>query len=165
MNNSLGPAGRIGQFFIESKLTPLLVIGALALGVIAVLETPREEEPQIIVPIFDVFVRLPGASPGEVESRITMPLEKRAWEIPGVEYVYSASMPGLALVTVRFMVGKDQERSLVKVYEKLVSGLDRMPEDASPPLVRTRTIDDVPIFALTLRSESSSTRPDSLPWG
>ncbi|MEJ2085354.1 MAG: efflux RND transporter permease subunit, partial [Acidobacteriota bacterium] len=152
MTTALGPAGRIGRFFIESKLTPLLVIGALALGFIAVVETPREEEPQIVVPIFDVFVGLPGASPSEVESRITLPLEKRAWEIPGVEYVYSASMPGMALVTVRFTVGADQERSLVKLYEKLVSSLDRKLEDATPPLVRTRTIDDVPVYGLTLSS-------------
>ena len=154
MSVGLGPAGRIGRFFIESKLTPLLVVGALALGFIAVLETPREEEPQIVVPIFDVFVGLPGASPGEVETRVTVPLEKRVWEIPGVEYVYSASMPGVALVTVRFLVGSDQERSLVKVYDKLVSGLDRMPDDASPPLVQTRTIDDVPVFGITLSSHA-----------
>ena len=152
MTASIGPAGRIGRFFIESKLTPLLVIGALILGGIAISKTAREEEPQIVVPIFDLFVRLPGATPAEVETRITMPLEKRAREIPGVEYVYSASMPGTAMVTIRFSVGEDQERSLVKVYEKLVSGLDRMPQDATPPLVRTRTIDDVPVFGLTLSS-------------
>lgn len=115
MFTGIGPAGRIGHFFIESKLTPLLVIAALAVGAFAVMLTPREEEPQIVVPIVDLFVGLPGASPAEVENRVTIPLEKRMWEIPGVEYVYSVSRPGMAMVTVRFYVGEDHERSLVKV--------------------------------------------------
>ncbi len=153
----LGPAGRIGRFFINSKLTPLLVIAALGLGLIAVQLTPREEEPQIIVPIVDLFVGLPGASPTEVESRVTRPLEKRMWEIPGVEYVYSTSTPGVAMVTVRFLVGEDQEWSLVKVYDQLASGLDEMPAGATPPLVKPRSIDDVPVLALTLYLATRST--------
>ncbi|RMG47324.1 MAG: efflux RND transporter permease subunit [Acidobacteria bacterium] len=152
MFTGIGPAGRIGHFFIESKLTPLLVAAALAVGAFAVVLTPREEEPQIVVPMVDLFVGLPGASPAEVENRVTIPLEKRMWEIPGVEYVYSVSRPGMAMVTVRFYVGEDQERSLVKVYEKLVSGMDRMPAGATPPLVKVRTIDDVPVLGLTLWS-------------
>ena len=156
MTQKLGPAGKIGQFFIGSKLTPLLVIAALGLGGLATTLTPREEEPQIVVPIVDLFVGLPGAAPAEVEHRVTIPLEKRMWEIPGVEYVYSASMPGLAMVTVRFKVGDDQEDSLVKVYDRLASGLDHMPAGSSPPLVKTRTIDDVPVLALTLWSETYS---------
>ncbi len=147
---TLGPAGLIGRFFIGSKLTPLLVVAALGLGAIAVSLTPREEEPQIVVPIVDLFVGLPGAGPAEVENRVTVPLEKRLWQIPGVEYVYAASMPGAAMVTVRFLVGDDQERSLVKVYDQLASGLDAMPAGATPPLIKPRTIDDVPVLALTL---------------
>jgi multidrug efflux pump subunit AcrB len=154
MTAGLGPAGRIGRFFIDSKLTPLLMIAALALGLLAVVSTPREEEPQIVVPMVDLFVGLAGALPDEVENRVTVPLEKRMWEIPGVEYVYSTSMRGMALVTVRFFVGEDPERSLVKVYEKLASGWDRIPAGATPPLVKVRSIDDVPVLALTLWSET-----------
>ena len=152
MKESSGPAGRISHFFIESKLTPLIVIAALLLGVFAVMNTPREEEPQIVVPMVDLFVGLAGSDPAEVESRVTIPLEKRMWEIPGVEYVYSSSMPGMAMVTVRFFVGADPERSLVKLYDKLAGNMDRMPSGATPPLVKLRTIDDVPILALTFWS-------------
>ena len=106
MNASIGPAGHIGRLFINSKLTPLMVVGALALGALAISYTPREEEPQIIVPIVDIFIGLPGGVPEEVENRITVPLEKRMWEIPGVEFVYSNSRPGGAMITVRFLVGR-----------------------------------------------------------
>ncbi|HEX6200293.1 MAG TPA: efflux RND transporter permease subunit, partial [Thermoanaerobaculia bacterium] len=153
MSEGLGPAGRIGRFSIRSKLTPLLVVAALALGAMAVYLTPREEEPQIVVPIVDLFVAMPGASPAEVENRVTVPLEKRMWEIPGVEYVYSVSRPHGALVTVRFLVGAEQQDSLVKVYEKVASGIDRIPAGVGFPLVKLRTIDDVPILALTLWSD------------
>jgi multidrug efflux pump subunit AcrB len=152
MTNGIGPAGKLGRFFIDSKLTPLLVVAALALGALAISLTPREEEPQIIVPMVNVFVGLPGASPTEVENRVTVPLEKRMWEIPGVEYVYSTSMPSTSLVTVRFFVGEDQQQSLVKVYDKLASGLDRIPPGATTPLVKVRSIDDVPVLGLTLWS-------------
>ncbi len=151
-SHGIGPAGRIAQFFIDSKLTPLLVIASIALGAFAVVLTPREEEPQIVVPMVDIFVGLPGASPEEVENRVTIPLERRMWEIPGVEYVYSASMPNVSMVTVRYYVGQDIERSLVKLYDKLASGLDTMPQGATPPLVKLRSIDDVPVLGLTLWS-------------
>ncbi len=153
MTPGLGPAGKVAHFFIDSKLTPLLIIASLLLGAFAVVLTPREEEPQIVVPMVDIFVGLPGAAPREVENRVTVPLEKRMWEIPGVEYVYSGSMPSVAMVTVRFKVGEDQERSLVKIYDKLASGLDRMPPGATPPLIKTRSIDDVPVLGLTLWSD------------
>ncbi len=152
MKGGLGPAGKLGQFFINSKLTPLLIIASLILGVFAVTLTAREEEPQIVVPMVDIFVGLPGASPQEVENRVTIPLEKRMWEIPGVEYVYSASMPSMAMVTVRFVVGEDMERSLVKLYDKLAGSMDRAPAGATPPLVKLRSIDDVPVLGLTLWS-------------
>jgi multidrug efflux pump subunit AcrB len=150
----LGPAGRIGRMFIDSKLTPLMVVAALIVGVFAVTLTPREEEPQIVVPMVDLFIGLPGASPEEVENRVTIPVEKRMWEIPGVEYVYSASMPGVSMVTVRFYVGEDMERSLVKLYDKIAGGMDRMPHGATPPLVKMRSIDDVPVLGLTLWSHA-----------
>ena len=147
-------AGKLGQTFMESKVTPLLVIASLFLGLIALVKTPREEEPQIVVPMVDVMVGLPGASPAEVETRLSKPLEKMFWEVPGVEYVYSISRPEGALVIVRFKVGEDMEHSLVKLYNKIFYNLDQMPAGATPPLVKLRSIDDVPILALTLWSDS-----------
>ncbi|RMH35876.1 MAG: efflux RND transporter permease subunit [Nitrospirae bacterium] len=139
--------------FVDSKLTPLIVLASLLLGLFAILATPREEEPQIIVPMMDVFVEMPGASIQEVESRVTIPMEKKLMEIPGVEYVYSISMPGLSMAVVRFYVGEDEEDSLVKLYNKLYSNFDLIPPGATQPLVKPRSIDDVPILALTLWGE------------
>lgn len=148
----LGPAGHVGRFFVDNPLSPLLVVASLALGALALALTPREEEPQIVVPMVDLFLAMPGSEVAEVERRLTQPIERRLAEIPGVEYVYSTSMPGRALVTARFRVGDDPERSLVKVHDQLAAGLDRMPSGAPPPLVRSRSIDDVPVLALTLSS-------------
>ena len=106
MSQPRGMAGRLAAAFIDSRLTPLIIIAAIALGVLAVVALPREEEPQIIVPMIDVFVQMPGASPAEVEQRVTRPLEKLLWEVPGVEYLYSTSSPGLSMVVVRFYVGQ-----------------------------------------------------------
>ncbi|HVY45197.1 MAG TPA: efflux RND transporter permease subunit, partial [Minicystis sp.] len=152
----LGLAGRIARAFIHSKLTPLLLVASVVLGAFAVWKLPREEEPQIIVPMCDVFVRMPGASAKEVEQRVTTPLERLLWEIPGVEYVYSTSSPGLASVIVRFYVGEDEERSMVRLQDKLAAHLDVIPPGASPPLVKPRSIDDVPVLALTLWSRRYS---------
>jgi multidrug efflux pump subunit AcrB len=143
-------AGRIAHSFIQSKLTPLLIVGALLLGVFSVLQLPREEEPQIVVPMLDVFVQMPGASAQEVEQRATVPMEKLIREIPGVEYVYSISHPGLSLVIVRFYVGTKEDDAIVKTYNKLYSNFDRIPPGVSQPLIKVRSIDDVPILALTL---------------
>ncbi len=149
----LGMAGRVAAAFVHSKLTPLVVVASIMLGLMAVLALPREEEPQIVVPMVDVFVELPGATPTEVEQRITRPLEKLVWEVPGVEYVYSTSSPGRAMVIVRFEVGHDQDRALVRLNEKLHANADRIPPGARGPLVKARSIDDVPILAMTLWSE------------
>ena len=97
MTIKLGPAGKISTYFINSKLTPLIIIASILLGIAAVIALPREEEPQIIVPMIDVFVQMPGASAKEVEQRVTKPMEKLLWEIPGVEYIYSTSMPGMSM--------------------------------------------------------------------
>ncbi len=145
-----GLAGRMAAAFINSRLTPLIILAAIALGVVAVLALPREEEPQIIVPMIDVFVQMPGASPAEVEQRVTRPLEKLLWEMPGVEYLYSTSSPGLALVVVRFYVGQAEEAAIVRLNEKIAAHMDRLPPGVSPPLVKPRSIDDVPIMAVTL---------------
>jgi multidrug efflux pump subunit AcrB len=150
MTARLGLAGRLAATFIPSKLTPLLIIGSMALGAFAIIALPREEEPQIIVPMVDVFVAFPGASPAEVEQRVTRPMEKLLWEVPGVEYVYSTSSPGQSLVIVRFLVGEDEERALVRLNQKLQANFDRIPPGASPPIVKPRSIDDVPVVAVTL---------------
>ena len=151
--HKLGPAGKFAHYWIDSKLTPLVIAGSLLLGVFAVLKLPREEEPQIIVPMVDVFVQMPGASAREVEERVTKPMEKLLWEIPGVEYLYSTSSPGMATVIVRFLVGQDEEKSIVRLNQKLAANMDRIPPGATPPLVKPRSIDDVPILALTLWSK------------
>ncbi len=154
-NTASGPAGKIAAYFINSKLTPLVIIASILLGIAAVIALPREEEPQIIVPMIDVFVQMPGASAKEVEQRVTKPMEKLLWEIPGVEYVYSTSMPGMSMAIVRFLVGQDEERSIVRLQTKLTSNFDRIPHSVSPPLIKPRYIDDVPILALTFHSEDA----------
>jgi len=148
----LGIAGRIAAAFIGSRLTPLFIIASVLLGVGAVLLLPREEEPQIVVPMVDVFVRMPGASAKEVENRVTRPMEELLWEIPGVEYVYSTTSPGQSMAIVRFKVGEDEEKSIVRLNQKLYANFDRIPPGATQPLVKPRSIDDVPILALTLSS-------------
>ena len=156
MNEQPGPAGLMARVFISSKLTPLIISASILLGLGAVLLLPREEEPQIIVPMIDVFVQMPGASAQEVEERVTKPMEKLLWEVPGVEYIYSTSSPGFAMAVVRFYVGQDEEKSIVRLNQKMFANFDLIPPGASPPLVKPRSIDDVPILALTL----SSTRYD-----
>jgi len=149
----LGLAGRMAQAFIDSRLTPLLIIASLLLGLFAIVATPREEEPQIIVPMMDVFVQMPGANAREVEERVTIPMEKKLMEIPGVEYVYTTSSPGQGFAVVRFKVGEDEEKSIVKLYNKMYANFDLIPPGASTPLIKPRSIDDVPILALTLWSD------------
>ncbi len=148
-----GIAGRIASAFIESRLTPLIVIASILIGAGAVVLLPREEEPQIIVPMIDVFVQMPGASAREVEERVTKPMEKLLWEIPGVEYIYSTSAPGQSMAIVRFKVGEDEEKSIVRLNQKMFANFDLIPPGASTPLVKPRSIDDVPILALTLSSD------------
>jgi multidrug efflux pump subunit AcrB len=151
-SSHLGLAGRVARTFINSKLTPLIVIASVLLGAFAVIMLPREEEPQIKVPMVDVMVAMPGFSAKEVEERATRPMEKLLWEIPGVEYIYSTSRPGESLVIVRFKVGEDMERSIVKLNQKLQQNFDRIPHGVSAPLVKAKSIDDVPILALTFHS-------------
>jgi multidrug efflux pump subunit AcrB len=150
----LGIAGRLASTFIDSKLTPLFVLFALALGALAVIVTPREEEPQIKVPMIDVFASLPGRGSVEVERQIASPLEKAFWSIPGAEYVYSTSSPGRAFLVVRFRVGEDPDRALVRVRSKLDALAGDWPRDLPPPLVKPRSIDDVPVWAMTFWSRT-----------
>ena len=143
----------IVRAFIDSKLTPLTILAALCLGIFAIVATPREEEPQIIVPMIDVFVELPGASIKEMEQRVTIPMEKKLAEIHGVEYIYSTTAPGLTMAIVRFYVGENEEDAIVRLYNKLYSNFDLIPPGASQPLIKPRSIDDVPILSLTLWSD------------
>ena len=147
-----GFAGRLAAAFIESKLTPIAVVASILLGGFSVLLLPREEEPQIKVPMIDVMVAMPGATAREVENRVTRPMENLLWEIPGVEYLYSTSSPGGSMSIVRFKVGTDMEAALVRLNQKLQANFDRVPHGASQPLVKPRTIDDVPVLALTFHS-------------
>jgi len=149
MSEYQGAAGKIAGFFINSKLTPLIIIASILLGLAAVIALPREEEPQIIVPMIDIFVSMPGASAKEVEDRVTKPMEKLLWEIPGVEYIYSTSSPGRSMAIVRFYVGQNEEESIVRLQSKLLANYDRIPPFVSQPLIKPRYIDDVPILALT----------------
>lgn len=151
-NPHLGIAGRIAAAFIDSKLTPLVVIASVLLGAAAIVLLPREEEPQIKVPMVDVMVAMPGSTAKEIEERATRPMEKLLWEVPGVEYLYSTSRDSESLVIVRFKVGEDPERSLVKITEKLRSNFDRIPMGVTMPIVKPKSIDDVPILALTFHS-------------
>jgi multidrug efflux pump subunit AcrB len=153
-HGSQGLAGLLAKAFVDSKLTPLFILASILLGLLAVSLLPREEEPQIKVPMIDVMAGVPGFSAEEVEKRVTAPMEKLIWEIPGVEYVYSISRPEEALVIVRFLVGEDVEKSLVKLNQKLQSNFDRIPPGVSFPLLKPRSIDDVPILALTFHSST-----------
>src|SRR5512137_2417087 len=153
MQETVGFSGRIARAFLTSKLTPILVIASLLLGALAVAITSREEEPQIVVPMMDIFVAYPGATAHEVEERVTKPLERKLWEIDGVEYVYSITRPGMSMAIVRFYVGQNSEDSIVKLYNKLMSNADLVPAGVMQPLIKPRSIDDVPVFAATLWSE------------
>ncbi len=150
----LGISGRFASIWINSKLTPLFIVASIFLGIFAVINLPREEEPQIIVPMIDIFVAMPGASAKEVEMRVTTPMEKLLWEIPGVEYVYTTSSPGMSMAIVRFYVGENEEDSIVRLNQKMSANFDLIPAGASPPLIKPRSIDDVPILALTLWSDA-----------
>ncbi|ESU20728.1 multidrug resistance protein AcrB/AcrD/AcrF family protein [Flavobacterium cauense R2A-7] len=148
-----GISGKIANFFINSKLTILLMVALMMIGVYSSFLIPREEEPQINVPMADVMVGYPGASPAEVESRVVKPLEKVISNIKGVEHVHSMAMNGQAMLIVQFYVGEDIERSYVKLYDELNKNAMNLPQGVMQPMVKTRSIDDVPMLGLTLWSE------------
>ncbi|SDO40868.1 efflux RND transporter permease subunit [Desulforhopalus singaporensis] len=147
--NTSGFAGRLASAFVASKLTPLFIAASLLLGLLATVLLPREEEPQIKVPMIDVMVSMPGAPPKEVEQRLTIPMEKLLYELPGVEYIYSTSMAGQSLLVVRFYVGENLENSIVRLNQKLATNFDRIPHSVNMPIIKPHAIDDVPIMALT----------------
>ncbi len=150
--HKLGLAGSLAKVFINSPLSPLLLFAFLALGVFGLVMTPRQEDPQISVPMVDIFFSYPGASAEQVASLATDPLERLMSEIPGVDHVYSMSQRDGAIVTVQFEVGEELGPSLVKLNDKIQSNVDKIPPGVSPPLIRPKGVDDVPVVTLTLWS-------------
>ena len=150
---NLGMAGNIANFFIDSPLTPLLFFAALFIGLIGLIYTPRQEDPQISVPMIDIFIQYSGASAEDVANLAIAPLEGMMKEIPGVKHIYSASQHDQGIVTVRFKVNEEMGPSIVKVHDKLQSNMDKMPPGVSMPLVKPKGIDDVPVVTLTLWAE------------
>ncbi|HNB34273.1 MAG TPA: efflux RND transporter permease subunit, partial [Bacteroidia bacterium] len=148
-----GIAGKIAASFLRSKLTILLMVVFLLIGTYATMHIPREEEPQIEVPMADIFIGYPGAAPQEIESKVVAPMEKIISNIKGVEYVYSTSMKEKAMLIVQFYVGEDVERSLVKLYNEIMKNMDKVPQGVTMPLIKSRAIDDVPVLGLTVWSE------------
>ncbi len=153
LNPELGIAGSTARQFINSPVTPLLMMAFLAIGLLGLFFTPRQEDPKISVPMVDIYVQYPGASAEQVTSLVTDPLERIMSEIPGVRHVYSATKRGANIVTVRFLVGENLGESIVKVHDKLQSNLDMIPPGVSMPLVKPVGIDDVPIVTVTLWSK------------
>ncbi|MHC4972412.1 MAG: efflux RND transporter permease subunit [Planctomycetota bacterium] len=150
-----GIVQRIVRAFVVGPLSPLLLVVSALAGIVAVLATPREEEPQIVVPMADVFVTFPGASAEEVEKLVATPLEKLLWQIDGVEHVYSISERDRAVVTVRFFVGEDRERALIRLQSRIDANRDRVPPGVTGWIVKPVEIDDVPIVTLTLWSPTA----------
>ena len=155
-DQELGIAGRITRQFINSPVTPLLMMAFLAIGLLGLIFTPRQEDPKISVPMVDIYVQYPGASAEQVTSLVTDPLERLMSEIPGVRHVYSATQRGSSIVTVQFIVGEELEKSIVKVHDKVQSNLDKIPPGVSEPLVKPVGIDDVPIVTVTMWSKDIS---------
>jgi len=160
--DNLGLAGRTARFFLRSPLSPLFYVAMLMMGLLGLIATPRQEDPQISVPMIDIMVQYPGASAEQVSNLAMQPLERMISEIPGVDHVYSAAERGQGLVTVQFEVGEEMGPSLVKVNDKLASNRDKIPPGVMPPLVKSKGIDDVPIVTLTLWSKDvdGDGRPD-----
>jgi multidrug efflux pump subunit AcrB len=141
------------RYFLTSQMSIILALASLLVGVAAIMVTPREEEPQIVVPMADVMVQVPGASAEEVEKLVTTPLERLLWQIDGVEYVYSTSSKDQTAVTVRFYVGENREDSLIKLYNTIMKNQDLVPSVVSGWVVKPVEIDDVPIVTLTLHAD------------
>ncbi len=151
----LGIAGRVAQRFLLSEITPLLALVGLLMGVFAVAVTPREEEPQIDVTFANVFIPFPGATAAEVERLVSTPAEQVLSEITGIDHVYSVSRPGMAVLTVQYLVGEDRTDAIVRLYNKIFSNQDWLPPNlgVGTPIIKPKGIDDVPIVALTLWTE------------
>ena len=157
MTEGSGGFSAVVRKFLQGQLAVLLIVISLAAGAVALLMTPREEEPQIVVPLADILVSYPGGSAEEVERRVSSRLERLLYQIDGVEYVYSMSRPGQAVVTVRFYVGQDREASLIKLYNKIFQNIDRTTPGIAGWVVKPIEIDDVPIVTAALYSDRYGT--------
>jgi len=146
-------AEKIAKLFLRSKITPLLIIASLFLGIVSVLFTPEEVDPDIVVSMVDIFVPYPGASAQDVEKVVTSPLEKLMWEIPGVKNVYSTAMNDVGLVTVRFEVGQNVQKTIARLKTKIDYNMDRMPQGVLPPIIKSRSIYSVPQVTVTIWSD------------
>ncbi|WP_333670484.1 efflux RND transporter permease subunit [Elioraea tepidiphila] len=149
----LGLSGVLARAFIASKLTPLLLLAALGLGLMALVALPREEEPQISVPMVDIHVRADGLAAPDAVELVTRPLEAIVLGIPGVEHVYSSTEDDRAIVTARFLVGTDADDAILRVHEKVRANFDRIPLGIPEPLIVGRGINDVAVAVVTLRPE------------
>ena len=151
----LGISGAIAKKFLLTEITPLIAIIAMLLGFFTVMVTPREEDPQINVTFANIFIPFPGASAKDVENLVTTPAEQVLSEISGIKHIYSTSMPGMSLITVQYKVGLDRTEALVRLYNKIASNQDWLPQKLGVgyPLIKPKGIDDVPIVTLTLWTE------------
>ncbi|TPW09129.1 MAG: acriflavin resistance protein, partial [bacterium] len=154
VEKTLGPAGRLAGAFLHSRLTPLSIVVALLLGLMALATLPREEEPQIQVPMIDITLAWPGAPALQVERQLTTPVERRLWETPDLEYLYSTSRPDGALIIARFKVSSSPEQALVRLRTRLDEARAELPAGATIAGIMPRSIDDVPVLALTLWNQS-----------
>jgi len=148
--------GKITEYFIENKLTVLLILFIIGFGIVAVLLTPRQYNPQIIVPAANVIVRFPGASANEVENLVSKPLERKIWQIPGVKHVYAVSMNSQSIVTVEFHVNASRNKSLVDLYNKIFSNMNEIPKGVLRPIIKPIDVNHVPILNITLWSKKYS---------
>ncbi len=154
--NELNVAGRVAFYFIDNKLTLLIVILAFVAGVYAFLVTPREENPKIVVPAANVIVQKPGASPQEVQQLIIKPLEAILQGLPGMDHTYGTAMDSMGVVSVQFNVGENMEDALVRLYDRIMSNIDRLPPGTRQPLVKPVDVDDVPIVVVSLSCNGSA---------
>ena len=150
MSKPLNLPGRFARWFVDSKLTILIIIASLAAGIIAMLTTPREENPQISMPAAEVIITLPGAKPAEIEDLIVKPAERVINQIPGVDHVFSTAMDSAAVISVQYKVNENKEASLVKLYDRFRSARNEFPKEASDARIISADADDVPILAVTL---------------
>jgi multidrug efflux pump subunit AcrB len=155
-DKKLNISGRVTAYFIDSKLTLLIILFAFLVGLYAFLVTPREENPKIVVPAANIIVQKPGASADEVQQLIIKPLESILQGMSGVEHTYGTAMNSMGVVSVQFKVGEDKEDSLVRLYDRIMSNLDHMPPGTLQPLIKPIDIDDVPIVVVSLACENGN---------
>ena len=149
----LNSAGKLARMFLKNPLTPVIAITLILMGLIAVLFTPREENPQIDVPAANVIVMYPGASSKEVQNIIVEPLERTLKAMTGVKHVYGMAMNSVGIVTVRFKIGQDKVRSMAKLYDRVMQNMDKLPKGVMPPLIKPIDIDEVPIVTIAVASK------------